>query len=165
MRPLAPTLSALVLLASCSGGGSSTSSGTTPPPSNCQNPIPTTIAAARFSTDLLPILQVTCGSATSTCHGAVTVPNGHFSFATGTTRTAQQVYDDLVNVIPSNAPTGVGWVRVKPGDPARSWIVEKVSSDQPGGLGYGARMPLQGQNLCQTSIDNLKSWILNGAPF
>ena len=162
--PLLSALLVLALLSGCSGGGSSAGGGN-PPVSTCQDPIPTTVAAAKFSTGLLPILQVTCGSATSTCHGAVTVPNGHFSFATSATRTAQDVYNDLVNVVPSNAPTGQGWMRVKPSDSTKSWIVEKVSSDQPGGLGYGARMPLQGQNLCQASIDNLKAWIQNGAPF
>lgn len=91
------------------------------------------------------------------------MPSGHFSFATGAGRTAQNVYDDLVNAPPSNAPSG--YMRVKPGDLAHSWLIEKVSSDQPGGLGYGARMPLQGQNLCTTTIDNLKTWIQNGALF
>lgn len=153
----------LPLLASCSGGGSAT--GQAPPPAaTCQDPIPTVLAAARFSTGLLPVLQTTCGSATATCHGAVTVPGGHFSFATGPSRTAQDVYNDLVGVPPSSAPLGQGWMRVKPSDPAKSWIVEKVSSDSPGG-GYGTRMPQQGQNLCQTSIDNLKAWIQNGAPY
>ena len=109
------------------------------------------------------MFQATCGSASSSCHGAVTVPSGHFSWATGSGRTAQNVYDDVVNVPPSNAP--VGFLRVKPGDVPHSWLIEKVSSDQPGGLGYGARMPLQGQNLCTTTIDNLKTWIQNGAPF
>jgi hypothetical protein len=151
---------ALAGLTGCSGGGTPSA----PPAPTCQDPIATS-AATRFSNGLLPVLQVTCGSATATCHGAVTVPNGHFSFATGGGRTDRNVYDDLVNVAPSNAPTGQGWMRVKPQDPAKSWIVEKLSSDQPGGLGYGARMPLQGQNLCQGSLDHLRSWIQNGAPF
>ena len=163
MRAFCLLFSGLALLTGCSGGGSS-SSGSNPPPAQCQDPLPAS-AAARFSTGLLPVLQVTCGSATSTCHGGVTVPNGHFSFATVAPRTARNVYDDLVNVAPSNAPTGQGWMRVKPSDPAKSWIVEKVSSNQPGGLGYGARMPFGGQNLCQASIDNLKTWIQNGAQF
>lgn len=163
MRASCTLALALALLTACSGGGSS-QGGTTPPPATCQDPLPAS-AAAHFSSGLLPVLQVTCGSATSTCHGAVTVPSGHFSFATGATRTARQVYDDLVNIEPTNAPKNQGWMRVKPGDPAKSWIVEKVSSNQPGGLGYGARMPLQGQNLCSGSIDSLKTWILNGALF
>lgn len=163
MRASCPFALALALLSACSGGGSSQGS-SSPPPATCQDPLPAS-AAAHFSAGLLPVLQVTCGSATSTCHGAVTVPSGHFSFATSATRTPRNVYDDLVNAVPSNAPTGQGWLRVKPGDPAKSWIVEKVSSDQPGGLGYGARMPLQGQNLCSGSIENLRTWILNGALF
>lgn len=152
-----------VLGGSCGGGGSAGSGGGAPPPGTCQNPLPNPISNPRFATDLLPAIQATCGSASSSCHGAVTIPNGHFSWATGGGRTAQDVYNDVVNVPPSNAPAG--YLRVKPGDIAHSWLIEKVSSDQPGGLGYGARMPLQGQNLCTTTLDNLRTWVQNGAPF
>lgn len=109
------------------------------------------------------MFQATCGSASSSCHGAVTVPTGHFSWATGANRTAQDVYNDVVNVPPTNSPSG--YMRIKPGDVAHSWVIEKVSSDQPGGLGYGARMPYAAAPLCQTTIDNLKTWVQNGAPF
>jgi hypothetical protein len=150
----------LGLLAACSGGGSSSGGGGTPPP-GCQDPLPSPMATPHFSTDLLPMFQATCGSATSTCHGAVTVPTGHFSWATGGGRTAQDVYNDLINIPSSEAP---GWVRVKPSDPAHSWLIEKVSSASPGG-GYGAQMPYAAQPLCTTTINNLKTWIQNGAPF
>jgi hypothetical protein len=153
---------AVVLGGSCGGGGSSNSGGGTPP-SNCQDPLPIRLSNPRFSTDLLPMFQATCGSASSSCHGAVTVPSGHFSWATGASRTAQDVYNDVVNVPPANSPSG--YMRIKPGDVAHSWVIEKVSSDQPGGLGYGARMPYAGVPLCQTTIDNLKTWVQNGALF
>jgi hypothetical protein len=73
------------------------------------------------------------------------------------------VYRDLVGATPANSPAG--YQRVKAGDPAHSWIVEKVSSDQPGGSGYGARMPLARSNLCQPTQDALVAWIGAGAPF
>ncbi len=157
----------LLLFAACGGGGGGSTGGTsgggTPPPVTCQNPLPNALANPRFSTDLLPMFQATCGSSTSSCHGQVTVPAGHFSWATGSGRSAQDVYNDVVNATPSNAPAG--YLRVKPGDVAHSWLIEKVSSDQPGGLGYGARMPLAGQPLCTGTIDNLKTWIQQGAVF
>lgn len=153
----------LAVFAGCGGGGSGASGGGPAPPAACQNPLPSPLSAPRFSTDLLPMFQATCGSAAASCHGQITVPNGHFSFATGGGRTAQQVYDDLVNAAPSSAPPG--YLRVKPYDVSKSWLIEKVSSDQPGGLGYGARMPYAAQPLCTGTLDNLKTWIQGGALF
>lgn len=157
----------LALVAACGGGGGSSASGGGTPPANCQNPLPTVPASPRFSTDLLPMLQSTCGGGqnAASCHGTITVPAGKFSFYTGDGRTAQQVHTDLVNATPSNAPTGQGWMRIKPGDVSRSWLIEKVSSDQPGGLGYGFRMPLGNPPLCNASIDSLKTWVQTGAAF
>ena len=53
---------------------------------------------------------------------------------------------------------------VKPGDTAHSWILEKVTKDQPGGSGYGTRMPQAAPNLCQPTLDTLSAWISAGAP-
>ena len=69
----------------------------------------------------------------------------------------------LVNVVPANAPAGGGWVLVKPSDPTHSWILEKVTKDQPGGSGYGTRMPQAAPNLCQPTVDTLTAWINAGA--
>ena len=55
------------------------------------------------------------------------------------------------------------WLRVKAGDSAHSWIIEKVTKDQPGGSGYGARMPYAAPNLCQPTVDTLSAWISAGA--
>jgi hypothetical protein len=125
-------------------------------------PIPTVPAHPTFTVDILPAIQVTCGSATSTCHGGPTA-FGHVDYSTSLSRTSQDVYRDLVGATPANAPAG--YQRVKAGDPAHSWIVEKVSSDQPGGSGFGARMPLGRPNLCQPTQDALVAWIGAGAPF
>jgi len=130
------------------------------PPSTC--PIPTPVAAPTFSANVLPMLQATCGSLATSCHGGATAA-GHVQYATGPGRTAQDVYADLVNASPSNAPAG--FLRVKPGDPAQSWLFEKVTKDQPGGAGYGARMPYGLPNLCQPTVDTLASWITQQAPF
>jgi hypothetical protein len=76
--------------------------------------------------------------------------------------TATEVRTQLVNVVPASAPAG--WFRVKPGDTAHSWLIEKVTKDQPGGSGYGTRMPQGAPNLCQPSVDTLSAWISAGAP-
>jgi hypothetical protein len=83
-------------------------------------------------------------------------------YSTSLSRTPQDVHRDLVGATPANAPAG--YERVKAGDPAHSWIVEKVTSDQPGGNGHGARMPLGRPNLCQPSVDAIVAWIAAGAP-
>ena len=77
--------------------------------------------------------------------------------------TPAQVYAQLVNVPPANAPTGQGWLRVAPSDLAHSWIIEKITKDQPGGSGYGTRMPQGAPNLCQPTVDTLSAWISAGA--
>jgi hypothetical protein len=110
-----------------------------------------------FAGDLVPALQSSCGSTASTCHGPTT-PAGHITYA----GTAAEVHARLVNIAPSNAPAG--WVLIKPGVPAQSWLLEKVSKDQPGGSGYGTRMPQGAPNLCQPTVDTLTAWINAGAP-
>jgi len=131
-----------------------------PPPSTC--PIATAVANPTFRVDILPALQSSCGSATSTCHGQP--PTGHVSYATGGTRTSADVYGDLVNQAPANAPAG--YLLVDPTHVANSWIVEKVTVDAPGAPGnYGFRMPLAAPDLCAATVATLQSWIAQGAPY
>ena len=52
-------------------------------------------------------------------------------------------------------------MRVKPGDPANSYLIQKLEGTA--GI-QGSRMPLGGPFLDQTTIDQLKSWIVSGAP-
>ena len=149
---------ALLALAAC--GGSEPTSGGGSPSSTC--PIPVAPAHPTFSADILPAIQPSCGAATTTCHGGPAA-NGHVDYSTSISRTARNVYDDLVGAAPANAPAG--YLRVAPGDASHSWIVAKVSQDQPGGSGYGARMPLGRSNLCQPTVDALVAWIAGGATF
>lgn len=170
MRPLSAALLAaaalpLLTLACGGGGGGSGSTGTGgggggTPGTTC--PTATVITSPTFSAHILPALQSSCGSATTSCHGGSALPSGHVSYATGGGRTATDVYNDLVNRTPSNAPAG--YFRVKPGDVSKSWIIDKVTSDQPGGSGFGARMPLSSPNLCTATVDTWKNWITNGCP-
>jgi len=144
-----------LLLATACGGPSPDSA----PSTTC--PIPVAPAHPTFAADILPAIQPSCGAATTTCHGGPTA-TGHVDYSTSLTRTARNVYDDLVGATPANAPTG--FLRVAPGDAAHSWIVAKVTQDQPGGAGYGARMPLGRPNLCQPTQGALLAWIADGAP-
>jgi hypothetical protein len=120
---------ALALVAACGGGG----------PAETTCPIPGAIANPTFTRDILPALQQSCGSRTSTCHGG-NAPTGHVAYSTDSPRTARDVYDDLTVPPPANAPAGLPH-RITPGDATRSWLLEKITKDQPGGSGYGARMP------------------------
>ncbi len=147
----------MLVVAGC--GGSDPSSGAGTPSTTC--PITVVPAHPTFTADVLPALQSSCGSAATSCHGGPTA-SGHVDYSTSLARTAADVRADLVGVAPANAPPG--YDRVRAGDPAHSWIVVKVTSDQPGGTGYGARMPLGRPNLCQATVDALVDWITAGAP-
>jgi hypothetical protein len=119
-------------------------------------------AAPSFKSDLLPALQASCGSRTYSCHGSPPPPAGHVEYDTDNGRTADDVYLDLVGHPPANAPPG--YFRIAAGDLAHSWLIEKITKDQPGGSGYGARMPYGGANVCQTTVTTIQNWIAQGAP-
>lgn len=143
---------ALALVAACGGTGADTT---------C--PIAAVPATPTFTRDILPALQQSCGSRTSTCHGG-NAPTGHVAYSTDATRTARDAYDDLIGPAPANAPPAFPH-RVTPGDPARSWLVEKITRDEPGGAGYGARMPYALPNLCPPTVTTITRWIDQGASF
>jgi len=153
-------LRVLAALATAACGGKSEA----PPPvipSTC--PIAVAVAQPTFTAHILPALQLSCGSATATCHGTAT-PTGHVSFATDAVRTPAAVLADLL-VAPSAAPTRAGWLRVAPGDVAHSWIVEKITKDAPGGsTTYGARMPAGAPNVCAATVQAIEGWIARNAP-
>jgi hypothetical protein len=151
------TIAIVSMLAAFGCGGTDASGG--PGTSTC--PITVIPAHPTFTADILPALQASCGSAATSCHGGPTA-SGHVDYSTSIARTAADVRAELVGVLPANAPPG--YDRVKAGDPAHSWIVVKVTSDQPGGTGYGSRMPLGRPNLCQATVDTLVAWISAGAP-
>jgi hypothetical protein len=110
------------------------------------------------------MLRQTCGANSPTsCHGYPS-PVGHVSYSPSLTAT--EVWSQLVNVTPSNAPPSAGWMRIAPNDLAHSWLIEKVTKDDPGGVGqaYGNRMPYGLPNLCDATVQTLENWINRGAP-
>ena len=146
-------LIALALVVAC--GGSATLDTTCP--------IPTPIAAPTFTRDILPALQQSCGSGASTCHGG-NAPYGHVAYSTDPPRTARNVYDDLTMPPPANAPATF-LHRVTSGDSAHSWLVEKITKDQPGGAGYGSRMPYGLPNVCPPTVTTITGWVDQGTSY
>lgn len=51
-------------------------------------------------------------------------------------------------------------LRVRPGEPDQSFLIEKLENDQPSG---GARMPLHYPRLNEDEIETIKTWIREGA--
>lgn len=152
----------LVAAAAACGGAAGERDPGTPPATTC--PIPAAVEAPTFSGHVLPMLRTTCGAGSATsCHGSPS-PVGHVSYSAQLSAT--EVHAQLVDVEPSNAPTGAGWKRIAPGDAARSWLIEKVTRDDPGGVGqaYGNRMPYGLPNLCDPTVQTIVSWIERGAP-
>lgn len=68
-------------------------------------------------------------------------------------------YDSLIN---RGSTTGAGMVRVRPFQPAESWLWLKVNCQQPG---LGLRMPFNGPPYLSPTLQALiLDWILLGAP-
>jgi hypothetical protein len=70
---------------------------------------------------------------------------------------AANSYAMLVNVASAEVPA---LLRVNPGDPNASYLVQKIE----GTAAVGARMPLNGPALSQAQIDLVRGWIAAGAP-
>lgn len=70
---------------------------------------------------------------------------------------AASSYAQLVNVASTQVPA---LLRVNPGDPDNSYLVQKISQATPQ---VGGRMPLGRAALPQSSIDLVRAWIAGGA--
>jgi hypothetical protein len=119
------------------------------PSTNADPNDPNDGAAVSFAADIVPILTAHCAG----CHS----PGGFaFTFITMDLR-AENAYQNLVGVASVQAS---GRVRVVPGDAAASYLIEKVTQDQPQ---VGARMPLNRDPLSDADISLLRAWIDAGA--
>jgi len=83
------------------------------------------------------------------CHAGATAPQG-------LRLDAANSYMLLVNVASNEVP---GTLRVNPGNPDTSYIVQKLQ----GNAAVGARMPFGGPYLSQAQIDLVRGWIAAGA--
>jgi uncharacterized protein (TIGR03118 family) len=112
------------------------------------NNVPTVPAATTLATLQTSIFTPIC----STCHTGVGASlSGSMNLTSATTSFAA-----LVGVTSSEVAS---LKRVTAGDPANSYIIQKLEGTQT----VGSRMPLGGPFLSQAQIDTVKSWIQAGA--
>lgn len=94
--------------------------------------------------------------ATSGCHDSQSQANG-LLLEIGA------AYTQTVNATPTNVTAqGLGWDRITPGDPAMSYLYNKVTGDL--GANLGSRMPLGRPPLAANLIEIIRLWIEAGAP-
>jgi hypothetical protein len=92
----------------------------------------------------------------STCHNVVQAPHD-MSLSPG------EAWANLVGVEPANfAARTAGKLRVDPGNPANSFLLDKLRG--PLGLAEGDPMPLQLKRLPSKAIALIEEWIAAGAP-
>jgi hypothetical protein len=131
-----------LLLAACAGNGAGldangepiTPGGTTPP------------LSADFDSLQANIFTPIC----SVCHVGGSAPEG-------LQLDAAHSYNLLVGVPSTEVPS---LLRVKPGDPDNSYLIQKLE----GTAAVGARMPRGGPYLSAETIAFIRQWITNGAP-
>jgi hypothetical protein len=147
-----------------------TPSGTLPPsstPTVTATPSPTaTEVIVTLAEIQATIFNPTC--AVSFCHDTTSAPfNGNLDLTTG------QSYSNLVGVVPDNdAAEADGFLRVRELDPDTSFLIVKVCRPQFGtGLcpvalarEYGSPMPLVGNPISASQVEQIRTWILRGAP-
>jgi hypothetical protein len=129
--------------------GTTAGSGPMPPP------------AHSYATDVGPILSGPMNAKNCvnvTCHAVVTVMGATYPAQYGLDLSSEaMVMQSAVGVTSSEKPM---MARIKPGDPANSYLVRKVLGTpdiQP------VRMPI-GQVLDQATLQTLSDWIVEGAP-
>lgn len=136
-----------VLLSACGGGGG----GYNAPPPQQQTPPPATTPPPP-ATGQNTFTQVQAQVLTPNCNGCHVGANA----PAGLRLDAAVSFAQLVNVASTQVPT---LLRVKPGDPDNSYLVQKID----GRATVGGRMPLGRAPLPQASIDLVRAWIAGGA--
>lgn len=130
---------ALILTAGCAGNGEGLDTGGRP----IQPPAANDDFQQIQSTIFTPVCSV--------CHSGANAPQG-------LRLDAGNSYALLVNVASAEVPS---LLRVNPGNPDASYLVQKIQ----GNAAVGARMPANGPPyLSQTQIDLVRAWIAAGAP-
>ena len=118
-------------------------------------PVTVTIANAAVASTLTQIQVDVFTPVCSGCHNGNSPPAG--ALPGSQNLTAGNSFANLVNVASHEQPD---LLRVKPGDAANSYLIQKLEG--AAGIG-GQRMPLGGPYLDQATIDKIKSWIAAGA--
>jgi uncharacterized protein (TIGR03118 family) len=118
-------------------------------------PVTVTVANGIVPTTLSRLQGLVFTPRCSGCHNGSNPPGGDLPGSQNLT--SGNAFASLVNIPSKEIP---GLLRIKPGDPALSYLVQKIE----GASGIqGARMPLGGPFLDQATIDQVKSWITAGA--
>lgn len=132
-------------LANCGACGNVCGGGQTCTSGACQ----CTSTTVSFSKDVQPIFSASC--ALRGCHGA-TSPKEGLDLSSGA------AYSNLVNVAAHECSNRL---RVKPGDPAASYVMNKLMGVS---LCSGSQMPKAGSSLPKAEINSIGAWICSGAP-
>lgn len=136
-RVLAALLHVLFLVSGCADDG----------------PAPEATFAGTFAALQADIFALHC--ALGPCHSAGTQ-------AGGLVLEGPVAYDQLVGFAPNNeVARAAGWLRVVPGELARSFLWIKLTNPGPG---QGSRMPLGAPALGPEQLQRIEQWILAGAP-
>jgi len=130
-----------VALASCAGNGDGLNAG--------GRPIGDGSGGGPLTADFASIQEHVFTPICTACHAGANAPQG-------LRLDSANSYDLLVG-IPSNEASSV--LRVKPGDPDHSYLIQKLE----GRASVGARMPFGGPYLDQATIDVIRQWITDGA--
>lgn len=132
-----------------------------------------TTPVVSFNKDVVPIMQLSCAIAGSTCHGTpdvVSEQRPYLGNSDGGTDAAE-VIEGLINVASTEAPS---LKLVVVGSPTTSFLMHKVDWDQctlatdcasttTGYTTCGAGMPYDGNELDVTARDTIRRWIAQGA--
>jgi len=121
----------LLMMVACGGGSGSTASSLVPPASGQSTPL-----MATFDSIQANIFTPLC----ATCHSGPN-PSANLNLD------AAHSYNDLINV-PSTEQPAI--VRVKPGDPMNSFLVQHIQSE--------------GDGASPTDLSFIEQWITDGAP-
>lgn len=109
-------------------------------------------SAADDGVTLAQLQQTIFGAICTNCHTGANAPRGL------RLDSEENSYAFLVNRSADEIPT---LMRVNPGNPDESYLIKKLEGAADI---VGARMPLGGPFLSQEQIDQVRSWIANGAP-
>ncbi len=114
-----------------------------------QPPATTTPAnTVSFSKEIQPIFNDSC----VVCHQGTGGP-AKLNLEPGS------AYKNMVNVASSESPL----IRVAPGAPDKSYLLNKLRGTQSQVGGSGAQMPYNASPLAQVQIDLIEKWISQGA--
>lgn len=102
----------------------------------------------QFKRDIVPLLKVRC----AVCH-----LTGDEAY--GMALHPAAAYKSLVNVPSGESPL----VRVKPGKPDESYLVQKIEGTQAEVHGKGLQMPIDSGPLSREEIAMIRAWITEGA--